>query len=125
MQAVPLGFFLFLAEFAAGVLIVTTLLDWEGEVSAGYLFLNGVFALLALGAGLWLRLILPAERLLEAPAGQPWLSLEVGAWSAVTALGALQLVCIKIDRRIAGRGAGIAASFAGVGALAVSAGAYG
>ena len=125
MQAVPLGFFLFLAEFAAGVLVVTALLDWDGDVSAGYLFLNGVFALLALGAGLWLRLILPAERLLDAPPGQPWLDLEVGAWCVVVALGAIQLFCVKTERRAAGRASGAGAGLAGVGALAVSAGAYG
>lgn len=125
MQAVPLGFFLFLAEFAAGVFIVTALLDWKREVSAGYLFVNGVFALLALGAGLWLRAILPAARLLDVPAGQPWLDLEIPAWAVVVALGAVQLTCIRLDRRIASRIAGVAVTAASLAALAVSSGAYG
>src|SRR5688500_1929477 len=106
MQAVPLGFFLFLAQFAAGVLIVTTLLEWDGEVSAGYLFLNGIFALLAIGAGLWLRWILPAERLVDFPVERAWLSAEVIAWGAFAALGALQLVLLRLERRTAGRIAG-------------------
>jgi len=45
MQAVPLGFFLFLVELAAGGALVTALLDWDGEVSPGFLFLNGAFLL--------------------------------------------------------------------------------
>ncbi|HET7767578.1 MAG TPA: hypothetical protein VFN74_02315 [Chloroflexota bacterium] len=125
MQAVPLGFFLFLAQFAAGVLIVTTLLDWEGEVSAGYLVLNGIFALLAIGAGLWLRWILPAERLVGFPVPREWLSAEVIAWGLFAALGAVQLGLLRTERRPAGRVAGAATSLAGVASLGVSAVAYG
>ena len=125
MQAIPLGFFLFLAQFAAGVMIVTTLLDWEGEVSGGYLFLNAVFALLAIGGGLWLRWLLPAERLVSFPVPAGWLSAEVVAWAAFAVVAAIQLALLKIERRRAARWAGALTSLAGAGALFASASAYG
>ena len=125
MQAVPLGFFLFLAQFAAGVLIVTTLLDWAGEVSAGFLFLNGVFALLAVGAALWLRWLLPAERLVSWAVPLEWLRAEVVVWVVFAALAALQLGLLRADRRRAARAGGVATSGAAITALATSAVAYG
>ncbi|MGI8424046.1 MAG: hypothetical protein ACR2NO_08060 [Chloroflexota bacterium] len=125
MQAVPLGFFLFLAEFAVGVLVITALLDWDGTVSGGFLFLNGIFALAAVASAIWLRRLLPAERLVTYAAGRPLIGAEVAFWALFALLGAVQLFCIRSDRRRAGRFAGLATGAVGVGALAVSAGAYG
>jgi hypothetical protein len=124
MQAVPIGFFLFLVQLAAGGIVVTTLLDWDGEVSPGFLFLNGIFLLGFAAAGIWLRTTLPAARLLpyEAPVG--WLGWEVGAWVAFGAATAVQLVGLKLERRRLGRVAGTAAAALGLGALTVSANAY-
>ena len=65
MQAVPLGFVLFLLEFAAGAVAITAVLDWDGEVSPSYLFLNAIFGLGAAAAAIWLRSVLPAAQLLE------------------------------------------------------------
>ena len=127
MQAVPLGFFLFLVQFAAGVMIVTTLLDWDGEVSAGFLFLNGVFALLAILAGLWLRWILPPERLiLDDPAtASRWLRAEPVCWGGFALVAAAQLLALRVERRQLGRRFGVASSLVGLGALANSTLAYG
>jgi hypothetical protein len=125
MQAVPLGFFLFLAQFAAGVMIVTMLLDWDGEVSAGYLFLNGIFALLAIGAGLWLRWILPAERLMTDATANPWLRAEPAVWAAFAVLAGAHLLCLRAERRQLGRGLGLVGSLVAVGALGTSSLAYG
>ena len=51
MQAVPLGFALFLLELAVGGILVTAVLDWDGEVSGGFLFLNTVFLAVFGGGG--------------------------------------------------------------------------
>ena len=124
MQAVPLGFFLFLVELAAGGLIVTALLDWDGEVSGGYLFLNGIFMLGAAAVGVWLRTVLPAERLVPYAAGRPWVGAEVAVWAGFAVISAAYLFCVKTDRRMVGRVlAGLAAA-AGVAGAAVSAQAY-
>ncbi|HEU5316616.1 MAG TPA: hypothetical protein VFX49_10940 [Chloroflexota bacterium] len=124
MQAVPLGFFLFLVELAAGGLIVTALLDWDGEVSGGFLFLNGIFMLGAAGAGIWLRAVLPAGRLVPAAAGRSALELELPAWGGFAVLGAVYLILVRLDRRLPARVAGALMSLAGVGALLISALAY-
>lgn len=124
MQAVPLGFFLFLVELAAGGLIVTALLDWDGEVSGGFLFLNGVFMLAAAVAGIWLRAVLPAGRLVPEAAGRAALDAEAPVWGVFAVLGAAYLTLVRLDRRTAARGAGALTGLAGVGALLVSAIAY-
>ena len=124
MQAVPLGFFLFLVELAAGGWLVTTLLDWNGEVSRGFLLLNGAF-LVAFGAlGVWLRSALPAAAMVPYPVFESWLRAEVACWTAFVALGAGQLLLLKTARRRAARAAGTLAAGAGLAALAVSAAAY-
>lgn len=124
MQAVPLGFFLFLMELAAGSLLITVLLDWDGEVSAGFLFLNGAFVLAFAVAGVWLRTVLPAERLVPHAATSAWLSWEVGVW-VLFALGTVvTLFLLKTERRTASRVVGSLTSLVGVGALAVSGTAY-
>ena len=124
MQAVPLGFFLFLVELAAGGTLVTVLLDWDGEVGPGFLFLNGAFLLAFAIAGIWLRSVLPAAQLVPYPADVTWLRLEPAGWGIFGALLAAQVVCIKLDHRRAGRWAGAAAAAAGLAALTVSAAAY-
>lgn len=124
MQAVPLGFFLFLMEFAAGGILVTNLLDWNGEVAPGYLFLNGIFLLGFAAAGIWLRSVLPAARLLAYPLPDTWLRAEPGVWAAFALATAAALFLLKTDRRRAGRIAGTLAAALGVIALAVSALAY-
>ncbi len=124
MQAVPLSFFLFMAELAVGGLIVTTLLDWDGEVSGGFLFLNGAFLVVFGAAGIWLRTILPAERLVEYAAGRPWVGGEVAAWVVFVSLTLAQLFFIRTDRRSAGRAAGTVAGMAGLAAVGVSAASY-
>jgi hypothetical protein len=125
MQAVPLGFFLFLVELAAGGLIVTALLDWDGEVSGGYLFLNGIFMLGAAAAGVWLRSVLPAARLWPAAAESPWQRAELAAWALFAVVAATQLFCIRTDRRRAGRALGVLAGACGLAAIAVSSLTYG
>ena len=127
MQAlppVPLGFFLFLVELAAGGLLVTVILDWEGEVSPGFLLLNGVFLLAFAACALWLRSILPAARLLPYPGAETWIRAEPWCWAAFALLTAAQLLCLKLGRRGAARATGSAAAAAGLMALAVSAAAY-
>lgn len=124
MQAVPLGFFLFLAELAAGGMIVTTILDWDGEVSEGFLFLNGGFLLAFLGLGIWLRSVLPAERLVEWPVAARWVELEVIAWAGFAFLAAVQLALIRMERRGAGRVVGTIASVGAVGTTALSSASY-
>jgi len=125
MQAIPLGFFLFLAELAAGGLIVTTILDWDGEVSAGFLFLNGTFLLGFLALGIWLRTVLPAGRMVDYAAARPSLGAEVWVWSLVALLAAAQLLCIRIDRRGVGRGMGVLVIAASLAAIGTSSAAYG
>jgi hypothetical protein len=124
LQAVPLAFFLFLVELAAGGVIVTVLLDWDGEVSGGYLFLNAVFMVAAAVAGVWLRATLPAARMVPDTAGRSAVDLEPFVWGAFTALGAIYVVLLRLDRRRAGRVAGALAGLAGASALLVSAVAY-
>jgi hypothetical protein len=124
MQAVPLSFFLFLAELAVGGLIVTTLLDWDGEVSAGFLFLNGAFLVAFGAAGIWLRTVFPGERLVSYAAERPWVGLEVAAWAAFVVVTLVQLYLIRAERRGAGRVAGTVAGIAGLTALVVSAASY-
>jgi hypothetical protein len=124
MQAIPLAFFLFLVGLAAGGILVSALLDWDGEVSKGFLFLNGAFLLVFGAAGIWLRSVLPAARLLDYPAGDPWVRWEVGAWAMFAVLTAVQLFFLKTEREPASRYAGIAAGASALGALAVSAAAY-
>lgn len=124
MQAIPLAFFLFLAELAAGGVIVTALLDRDGEVSGGFLFLNGAF-LVAFGlAGLWLRAILPAARMAGDNASATWLAAETVLWGAFLAICAIWLFCIRTERRAAGRVAGAVASAAGLVATGASSLAY-
>jgi hypothetical protein len=124
MQAVPLGFALFLLEIAVGGIVVTALLDWDGEVSAGFLFLNTAF-LAVFGAGaVWLRSILPVERLLPYPVAGPWLPIEPLCWGATVLLAVAYAVLLRLERRPAARAAGTLAGAAGTGSLAVSAGAY-
>jgi hypothetical protein len=124
MQAVPLGFFLFLAELAAGAIIITTLLDWDGEVSGGYLFLNGIFPLGFAAAGIWLRSVLPVERLLSYAAAAPWARAELGVWAVFALLTAAQLFLLKGDRRRQSRLAGTCAAVVGIAGLVTSAVAY-
>src|SRR5438094_4457757 len=124
MQAAPLGFFLFLVELAAGGALVTALLDWDGEVSPGFLFLNGAFLLAFAAAGIWLRSALPAAHLVPYPADAAWLGREPAGWAVFGFLLAAQVVCLTMGRRRAGRWAGAAAAAAGLAALAVSAAAY-
>jgi len=124
MQAIPLSFFLFLAELAAGGLILTTILDWDGEVSAGFLFLNGIFLLGFLALGIWLRTVLPAGRLVDYAAGRAALDAEVWVWSLVALVTAAQLVCIRLDRRRAGRAIGVFAIVASMAAIGTSSAAY-
>ena len=124
MQAVPLGFFLFLMELAAGGLLITVLLDWDRQVSAGFLFLNGLFLLGFAAAGIWLRTALPAARLVPYPVAGGLVQAEPAAWSAFALLSALYLVCVKREARGASRVVGALASAAGLVGLYVSAGAY-
>jgi hypothetical protein len=124
MQAVPLGFYLFLVELAAGGVLVSVLLDWEGEVSPGFLLLNGVFLVAFAAAGVWLRVLLPAPALVPYPADAALMSLEPAVWGTFTGLAAGHLVWLKLDRRAAGRVFGLLAGLAGVVGLALSAGAY-
>ncbi len=106
MQAVPLGFALFLLEIAVGGIVVTALLDWDGEVSAGFLFLNTAF-LAVFGAGaVWLRSILPVERLLPYPVAGPWLPIEPLCWGATVVLAVVYAVLLRLERRPAARAAG-------------------
>jgi hypothetical protein len=124
MLAVPLGFYLFLVELAAGGLLVTTLLDWEGDVGEGFLFLNGLFLVGAAGAGIWLRSVLPAQRMVEYAAGRPWLGGEVAAWCAFALCAAVQLLFVRRERRRVSRLAGGVASALGLAAMGISAAAY-
>lgn len=124
MQAVPLGFVLFLAELAAGGMVVTAVLDWDGEVSPGFLFLNSLFLLGFAAAAVWLRSLLPAARLLSYLPGEPWLQAEIGCWVAFSLATAVQLVVVKLERRTLSRAAALLAAALGIGALVVSAAAY-
>jgi hypothetical protein len=123
MQAAPLGFFLFLVELAAGGLVVTVGLGWQGEVGPGFLLLNGVFLLGFLLAGLWLRTVLPVLQLVEG-AALPWVALEPGAWALCAALLAVALIGLKVERRAVARAAGALGALAGLAALSISAAAY-
>jgi hypothetical protein len=124
MQAVPLGFFLFLAELAAGGTVVTVLLDWQGDVNASFLFLNGIFLLGAVAAGLWLRTSVPAARLVPYPTAGSLLNLEPAAWALFALVLAVYLFCVKTDRRAASRVVGGATVAVGLAALSTSAAAY-
>ena len=124
MQAVPIGFFLFLMELAAGGILLTALLDWDGEVSVGYLLLNGIFLLGFAAAGIWLRSVLPAARLVDYPLSDGWLRGEPGVWATFALASAAQLFFLKTERRVASRAAGTVAGALGVAGLAVSALAY-
>ncbi|MBI3972646.1 MAG: hypothetical protein HY332_15320 [Chloroflexi bacterium] len=125
MQAVPLGFFLFLAELAAGGILVTVILDWEGEVSPGFLLLNGLFLLAFAAAALWLRSVLPAASLLDYDVPAPLLLAERILWSTFAVLTAIQLILLRTERRVTARVAGTLAAAAGIGTLGLSAAAYG
>ena len=124
MQAVPLGFFLFLVELAVGGVLVTVLLDWDGEVSPSFLFLNGIFLLGAAAAGLWLRTVVPVERLVPFPVSEGLVRAEPAGWALLALLLAGQLFCVKTERRAAGRVLGTAAALVGLTALSLSAAAY-
>src|SRR4051812_13146700 len=113
MQAVPLGFALFLLELAVGGIVVTAILDWDGEVSAGFLFLNAAF-LAVFGAGAWwLRSILPLERLLSYPVADSWLQIEPVWWGASVVLAIAYAVLLRLERRAAARAAGTLAAATG------------
>jgi hypothetical protein len=124
MDAIPLGFALFLFELAVGGIVVTTALDWDGEVSLGFLFLNAVFLVLFAAGAVWLRLVLPAERLVPYPVAVEWVGAEPAWWIAFTVLAAVQAVALRLERRLVGRVAGTLSAAVGVGALMVSAAAY-
>ncbi|MGH2351066.1 MAG: hypothetical protein ACRDJN_05570 [Chloroflexota bacterium] len=124
MEAIPLGFALFLFELAAGGLLVTVALDWDGEVSPGFLFLNGAFLVAFAVAAVWLRSVLPAERLVDYPVAETWLRAEPFALAVFVALSAVYVVLLKLERRTAGRVVGSLAAASGVVSLAVSAAAY-
>ncbi len=123
MQAIPVGFFLFLVELAAGGLVVTVALDWQGEVGPGFLLLNAVFLLGFALAGIWLRTVLPVTQLVEG-AMSPWVALEPGVWALCACLLAAALVALKVERRTAARATGTLGALAGLGALGISAAAY-
>jgi hypothetical protein len=99
MQAAPLGFALFLLQLAVGGIVVTVLLDWDGEVSPGFLFLNSAFLVAFGGAGLWLRSVLPAELLLPYPVDAGLVRSEPLWWGAFLVLSALYTVLLRLDRR--------------------------
>jgi hypothetical protein len=122
--AVPLGFALFLLQLAVGGIVVTAVMDWDGEVGDGFLFLNSVFLAVFGGAGLWLRSALPVERLLDHPVDAARLQGEAVAWGVFVVLAVAFAVLLRLGRRGAARGAGTLASVAGVGALAAGAADY-
>ncbi|MDQ3701791.1 MAG: hypothetical protein M3442_12850, partial [Chloroflexota bacterium] len=124
MEAVPLGFALFLLELAVGGILVTAVLDWDGEVSTGFLSLNAVFLAAFAAGAVWLRSILPVARLLRHPVDSALLQREVAWWVAFTAFAVVQVVLLRLGRRLPARIAGSLAGGAGIGALAMSAGAY-
>lgn len=124
MQAVPLSFFLFLMELAAGGLIVSALLDWQGDVSAGYLLLNEALLFLFALGGIWLRLSLPVAVLLRYPPGRPWFDLEMPLWILFAVLTAIHLWCLRSERRAPGRWVVAGAAMAGAAGIVSSAGAY-
>jgi hypothetical protein len=124
MPAVPLSFAIFLLELAAGGVLVTALLDWDGEVSGGFLFLNTVFLAVFGGAALWLRSILPAAALVRYPLDAALLGSEPLWWGAFVALASGYAVLLRLDRRAPARAAGTLAALAGAGALAVGAAVY-
>src|SRR5262249_20136793 len=124
MAAVPLGFALFLLQLAVGGVLVTVALDWDGEVSTGFLCLNCAFLVAFAAAALWLRIALPAERLLSYPADTPRLLGETRWWVLFPALAIGQLVLLRLSSRFGARVVGVLAGGAGVGALVASAAAY-
>jgi hypothetical protein len=124
MQAVPLGFALFLLELAVGGIVVTAILDWDGEVSGGFLFLNSAFLAVFGAAALWLRSILPAAALVGYPVDAALVGSEPAWWGAFVLLALVYTVLLRLDRRPLARAAGTLAALAGTGALAVAAAAY-
>jgi hypothetical protein len=124
VSAVPLGFALFLLQLAVGGIVVTAVMDWEGEVSDDYLFLNSAFLVVFGGAGLRLRSILPVERLLDHPVDAARLQGEAAAWGVFIFLAFVFSVLLRFSRRRASRGVGTLASVAGVGTLAAGAAGY-
>jgi hypothetical protein len=99
MQAAPLGFALFLLQLAVGGIVVTAALEWDGEVSPGFLFLNSAFLVAFGGAGLWLRSVLPAELLLPYPVDAALVRSEPLWWGLFLALSVLFTVLLRLDRR--------------------------
>jgi hypothetical protein len=118
MPAVPLSFAVFLLELAAGGVIVTAILDWDGEVSGGFLFLNTVFLAVFGAAALWLRSILPPAALVRYPLDDALVATEPAWWGAFVVLAGVYAVLLRLDRRALARAAGTLASLAGAGALA-------
>ncbi|HEX2513060.1 MAG TPA: hypothetical protein VH257_00045, partial [Chloroflexota bacterium] len=113
MQAAPLGFALFLLQLAVGGIVVTAALDWDGEVSPGFLFLNSAFLVAFGGAGLWLRSVLPAELLLTYPVDAALVRSEPLWWGLFLALSVIFTVLLRLDRRFAARIVGTLAALAG------------
>jgi hypothetical protein len=99
MQAAPLGFALFLLQLAVGGIVVTAALDWDGEVSPGFLFLNSAFLVAFGAAGLWLRSVLPAELLLPYPVDAALVRSEPLWWGLFLALSVAFTVLLRLDRR--------------------------
>lgn len=124
MEAVPLGFAIFLAELAIGGVLVTVALDWDGEVSTGFLFLNTAFLVLFGAGAVWLRSILPAERLAPFPVDAGRLGLEPWWWGAFVVLAAVYALLLRLERRGAARAVGTVAAAAGTGALTLGAAIY-
>ena len=124
MQAVPLGFALFLLELAVGGILVSAILDWDGEVSGGFLFLNSAFLAVFGAAALWLRSILPVGLLVGYPIDAALAATEPVWWGVFVALAFAYSILLRLDRRSPARAAGTLAALAGAGALAVSAAIY-
>ncbi len=124
MEAVPVGFALFLLELAVGGILVTVALDWDGEVSAGFLALNSAFLAAFAAGAVWLRLVLPVERLLPYPVDAISVQREPAWWVAFTVIAVVQVVLLRLQRRLPARVVGSLAGAAGLGALAASAGSY-
>ncbi len=125
VQGVPLGLFIFLVQIAAGGAVVQAFLDWlEPDVSPGYLQLNGLFFILFGGAGVWLRAILPASRMLSVAPDGPWIDLEVPVWIAFTVLMGCLVLALYIRQRPVATRIGAVGGAVGLVALAVTSLAY-
>ena len=104
MQAVPLGFALFLLELAVGGILVSAILDWDGEVSGGFLFLNSAFLAVFGAAALWLRSILPVGLLVGYPIDAALAATEPVWWGVFVALAFAYSILLRLDRRSPGPG---------------------